>query len=133
MPGRTLYLGPLNDSRRWDQVEIRPDDVIVVTPPKCGTTQIQTIVALPFSADPEIETRLTIKMPWIDVRLREMPEVAARRSAMRSRRCLKSPTPLDRLPLDAHARYLCVFRYPLDAHVSCRAHMRDIPLRIFDH
>ncbi len=114
-------------------VNIRPDDVFVVTPPKCGTTWMQTIVALLLSGDPEVETELSVKMPWVDIRLREMPEIAARLEAMTCRRSMKSHTPLDGLPLDDHAHYICVFRHPLDAHFSFRNHIRNIPIPWFDH
>ncbi|MCK0149091.1 sulfotransferase domain-containing protein [Marivita sp. S6314] len=130
-PDRKLYLGPLTDSRRWDRVSIRPDDVIAVTPPKSGTTWMQTIVALLFSGDPDVETNLSVKMPWVDIRVREMSEVAERLDAMTHRRCLKSHTPLDGLPLDDQAQYICVFRHPLDAHFSCRTHMQNIPMPWF--
>ncbi len=132
MMHRKLYLGPLTDNRRWDMVAIRPDDVFVVTPPKCGTTWIQTIVALLFSGDPEVETELSVKMPWVDIRIREMSEVAARLEAMPHRRSMKSHTPMDGLPLDDQAQYICVFRHPLDAHFSYRKHVRNIPMPWFD-
>lgn len=131
MTDRKLYLGPITDSRRWDMIDIRPDDVFVVTPPKCGTTWMQTIVALLFSGDPEVETELSVKMPWVDFRLREMPEVASRVEAMTHRRSLKSHTPLDGLPIDDTANYICVFRHPLDAHFSLRNHMRNLPMPFF--
>ena len=133
MTERKLYLGPLTDNRRWDMVRLRADDVLVVTPPKCGTTWMQTIVALLFSGNPEMETELSIKMPWVDIRFREMAEVAERLEAMTERRSLKSHTPMDGLPFDDQAQYLCVFRHPLDAHFSCRKHMANIPLTIFDN
>lgn len=133
MPNRKLYLGPLTDNRRWDMVNIRPDDVFVVTPPKCGTTWMQTIVALLLSGDPDVETELSIKMPWVDIRIREMSEVAARLEAMEHRRSMKSHTPMDGLPLDDQAQYICVFRHPLDAHFSFRKHLRNTPLPWFDH
>ena len=129
---RKLYLGPLTDNRRWDMVDIRPDDVFVVTPPKCGTTWMQTIVALLFSGDPDVETELSVKMPWVDVRIREMPEVAERLAAMTGRRSMKSHTPMDGLPLNDQAHYICVFRHPLDAHFSYRKHVRNIPMSWFD-
>lgn len=132
MTARKLYLGPLTDSRRWDSVALRPDDVIVVTPPKCGTTWMQTIVALLLSGDPEVETELSVKMPWVDIRIREMSEVAARLEAMTHRRSMKSHTPLDGLPLHDQAQYICVFRHPLDAHFSYRRHVRNIPMPWFD-
>ena len=132
MTDRKLYLGPLTDNRRWDMVDIRPDDVIVVTPPKCGTTWMQTIVALLFSGDPDVETELSVKMPWVDIRLREMSEVAERLEAIPHRRSMKSHTPMDGLPLDNQAQYICVFRHPLDAHFSYREHIRNIPISWFD-
>lgn len=132
MSDRKLYLGPLTDNRRWDMVDIRPDDIFVVTPPKCGTTWTQTIVALLLSGDPDVETELSVKMPWGDIRIREMSEVAARLAAMTHRRSMKSHTPMDGLPLDEQAHYICVFRHPLDAHFSYRKHVRNIPMSWFD-
>lgn len=133
MTSRKLYLGALTDNRRWDMVTIRADDAIVVTPPKSGTTWMQTIVALLFSGDPEVETELSVRMPWVDVRIREMDEVAARLEEMTHRRCMKSHTPMDGLPLDERAQYICVFRHPLDAHFSFRKHAANIPMTWFDH
>jgi aryl sulfotransferase len=132
MTDRKLYLGALTDNRRWDQVTIRPDDVLVVTPPKCGTTWMQTIVALLLSGDPEVETELSVKMPWVDMRIREMDEVAARLEGMTDRRCMKSHTPMDGLPWHDQAQYLCVFRHPLDAHFSFRKHNDNMPIPYFD-
>ncbi len=133
MDERRLYLGPLTDNRRWERVAIRPDDVIVVTPPKCGTTWMQTIIALLLSGDPGVETELAVKMPWVDIRLRDIEEVAARLEGMTHRRSMKSHTPMDGVPLDGRAQYICVFRHPLDAHFSFRNHLRNTPLRWFDH
>ncbi|WP_164659633.1 sulfotransferase domain-containing protein [Tropicibacter sp. Alg240-R139] len=132
MSNRKLYLGPLTDNRRWDMVNIRPDDVFIVTPPKCGTTWMQTIVALLLSGDPKVKTELSVKMPWVDIRIREMPEVADRLEAMRHRRSMKSHTPMDGLPIDDQAQYICVFRHPLDAHFSFRKHLRNLPVTWFD-
>ncbi|MEM6372432.1 MAG: sulfotransferase domain-containing protein [Pseudomonadota bacterium] len=131
MTDRALYLGPLTDNRRWDMVNTRADDVFVVTPPKCGTTWMQTIVALLLSGDPEVETDLSVKMPWVDIRIREMAELAERLEAMTHRRSMKSHTPMDGLPLDDRAQYLCVFRHPLDAHFSYRKHLRNLPMPWF--
>ncbi|THH38919.1 sulfotransferase domain-containing protein [Aliishimia ponticola] len=130
-PRRQLYLGPLTDNRRWDHVDLRPDDVIVVTPPKCGTTWMQTIVALLLSGDPEVETQLSVKMPWVDNRMRAISDVAGRLAAMQNRRSLKSHTPLDGLPLGEGGQYLCVFRHPLDAHFSFRNHAQNAPMPVF--
>ncbi|MGC1495964.1 MAG: sulfotransferase domain-containing protein [Sulfitobacter sp.] len=132
MSDRKLYLGPLTDNRRWDKYVARPDDVYVVTPPKCGTTWMQTIVSLLFSGDPEVETELSVKMPWIDIRVREMEEVAARLEAMPHRRSIKSHTPMDGIPYRDAGQYLLVYRHPLDAHFSYRKHVRNIPIKGFE-
>lgn len=129
---RRLYLGPLTDNRRWDRVAIRPDDVIVATPPKSGTTWMQTMVALLYSGDPEVETELPIKMPWVDIRFRDVAEVAERLENMQHRRSMKSHTPMDGLPFHQKAQYICVFRHPLDAHFSFRRHVRNISMSVLD-
>lgn len=126
-----LYIGALTDSRRWDHVRIRSNDVFVVTPPKCGTTWMQTTVALLLSGDPDVETELSVKMPWVDIRVREMDEVAARLETMQHRRSMKSHTPMDGLPHGPLGQYICVFRHPLDAHFSLRKHTKNIPMELF--
>lgn len=131
MTDRKLYLGPLTDNRRWDSVPLRKGDVLVVTPPKSGTTWMQTIVALLLSGDPQVETELSVRMPWVDIRVREVEEVAARLDAMQTRRSMKSHTPLDGLPLHGEAQYLCVFRHPLDVHFSFRQHLKTLPMPFF--
>lgn len=128
-----LYLGPLSDNRRWDHVHLRADDVIVVTPPKSGTTWMQTILALLLSGDPDVAPDVSVNMPWLDNRLREIAPLAERLEAMTGRRSMKSHTPLDGLPLRQGALYVCVFRHPLDAHFSFRKHVRNMPLTWFDH
>lgn len=133
MTRRQLYLGPLTDSRRWDHVAVRPDDIIVVTPPKCGTTWMQTIIALLLSGDPQVSPEISVKMPWVDIRFPDIAEFTARLEAMSGRRCLKSHTPLDGHPLDDVAQYIVVFRHPLDVHFSFRKHVHNIPLSFFDH
>lgn len=133
MPEKRVYLGPLTDNRRWDHFTIRGDDVIIVTPPKSGTTWMQVIVALLLSGDPQVRPELAQNMPWIDVRFREIADVIARLDAMQHRRSVKSHTPLDGLPLDDHAQYICVFRHPLDAHFSFRKHVRNVPMPFFNH
>ncbi|WP_169052673.1 sulfotransferase domain-containing protein [Pseudooceanicola onchidii] len=132
MTNRKIYLGTLTDSTRWDAVAIRPDDVIVVSPPKSGTTWMQTIVALLLSGDPQVVPEFSIQMPWVDIKLRDLAEVSDRLTGMTHRRSMKSHTPMDGLPLDDQATYICVFRHPLDAHFSMRNHVRNIPVPWFD-
>ena len=45
-PARRRYRGFMSDSARWDRFAFRPDDVVISTPSKCGTTWMQTIVGM---------------------------------------------------------------------------------------
>ena len=38
------YRSVVLDNRRWERFVSRPGDIFVCTPPKCGTTWMQTIV-----------------------------------------------------------------------------------------
>ena len=40
------YEGFMADSSRWERFRFRPDDVVISTPAKCGTTWMQTIVGM---------------------------------------------------------------------------------------
>ena len=48
------YEGTVFDSGRWDGFELRPGDIIISTPPKCGTTWTQMICALLIFQEPEL-------------------------------------------------------------------------------
>ena len=39
------YRNVVSDNLRWNRFVSRPGDIFVCTPPKCGTTWMQTIVA----------------------------------------------------------------------------------------
>jgi hypothetical protein len=52
------YQATVYDSNRGDGFELRPHDIIISTPPKCGTTWAQTICALLILPEPELPYRL---------------------------------------------------------------------------
>lgn len=64
------YQGIVFDSSRWDGFELRPGDIIISTPPKCGTTWTQMICALLVLQEPELPLPLDTLSPWV-----EQPEV----------------------------------------------------------
>jgi aryl sulfotransferase len=45
------YRTVMYDSARWEGFSFRPDDIVITTPPKCGTTWTQMVGAL---AEPDL-------------------------------------------------------------------------------
>jgi aryl sulfotransferase len=104
------------DSRRWAGYRPRPDDVIVATYPKCGTTWMQRILGMLVLQSPEPRPISEVST-WIDARFREPAEaVLARMAAQAHRRILKSHLPADALPLYEGVRIVHVAR---DERVAC--------------
>jgi hypothetical protein len=51
-PARREYRTFTQDSRYWDVYRPRPSDIVIATPPKCGTTWMQQIVCSLVFQDP---------------------------------------------------------------------------------
>lgn len=112
------YVGRAYDSARWAGFDPRPDDIIVTTPPKCGTTWTQMICALLILQTPELPDRLSNLSPWLDSLTRSRREVAALLEAQAHRRCIKTHTPLSGIPIREGVTYICVGRDPRDVALS---------------
>lgn len=120
------YTTYMFDSRRWQQIVLRPDDIIISTPPKCGTTWTQMICALLVLQTPELPAPLGALSPFIDVQTRPLAEVLTQLDAQRHRRFMKSHTPLDGLPYDERVSYVVVGRDPRDVAISRLNHYRNV-------
>lgn len=112
------YRSPDEDSHRWLEFPMRPDDIVISTRSKSGTTWLQQICALLVFQTPDLPARLAELSPWLDWSLTPAEETYARLAAQEHRRFIKTHTPLDGLPLDPRATYIVVGRHPLDAAVS---------------
>src|SRR5262245_20056385 len=122
------YEATVYDSSRWDGFELRPGDIVISTPPKCGTTWTQMICALLVFQEPELPDRLASISPWLDTVSRPRTEVVAELAAQTHRRFIKSHTPLDGLPLDPSVTYLCVGRDPRDVALSMDNHRANLDI-----
>ena len=110
------------ESRRWENYRPRPDDIVIATYPKCGTTWMQRIVSLLVFQTPEPKPIMEISA-WIDRRFGEPIEaVLARIEAQEHRRFLKSHLPLDSLPFYDEVKYIHVARDGRDACMSLHNH-----------
>ena len=117
------YEGTVYDSNRWDGFELRPGDIIIASPPKCGTTWMQMICALLILQKPELPLPLDRLSPWIDMVTRARTEVFADLQAQTHRRFIKTHAPLDGLPTDPTVTYICVGRDPRDVGLSIDRHI----------
>jgi hypothetical protein len=125
------YTSFVYDSERWQGFELRADDIIISTPPKCGTTWTQMICALLILQTPELDQPLAVHSPWLDMQSRARRDVVADLDAQRHRRFIKTHTPLDGLPLHPTATYICVGRDPRDVALSMDNHMANIDFEAF--
>ena len=117
------YRATVYDSTRWDGFELRPGDIIISTPPKCGTTWTQMICALLILQAPEFPLPSDTLSPWIDMVTRPRTEVFADLEAQTHRRFIKTHTPLDGLPFEPTVTYICVGRDPRDVALSMDHHI----------
>lgn len=120
------YRNMLMDNARWDGIALRPDDIVISTPPKAGTTWTQMICALLIFQTTDFPRALDAMSPWVDMISRGHADLVADVNAQRHRRFFKTHTPLDGLPRDERVTYLCVGRDPRDSGISWDNHMANI-------
>jgi aryl sulfotransferase len=125
------YEGTVYDSSRWDGFELRPGDIIIASPPKCGTTWTQMICALLILQAPELPLPLDTLSPWIDMVTRARTEVFADLQAQTHRRFIKTHTPLDGIPNDPTVTYICIGRDPRDVALSIDHHIDNTDVDAF--
>jgi hypothetical protein len=114
------------DSFRWKAVRFRPGDIVISTPPKSGTTWMQMMCALLIFQTTSFDQPLTRISPWLDTLTEPLDSVLRALDGQTHRRFIKSHTPLDGLPRDPHAKYICVGRDPRDIAVSWTHHEANV-------
>ena len=123
---RVRYQTIFTDSARWDRFVFRPDDIVISTPAKCGTTWLQTICALEIFQSTKFYQPLDRISPWLDIMMRPIDEVLADYERQTHRRFIKTHTPLDGLPFDDRVTYICISRDPRDIAVSWDNHFNNL-------
>src|SRR5579863_1438550 len=101
------------NSEVWNSFKFRPDDVVIVTYAKSGTTWTQQVVSqLIFEGAEDIE--ISHISPWVDLRIMP-PEAIAGLEHIPHRRFLKTHLPVDALVFSPSAKYIYVGRDGRDA------------------
>lgn len=126
--GQAVFKTFVYDSARWEGFDFREDDIVISTPPKCGTTWMQMLCALLIFRTPELPAPLAVLSPWLDMTTRPLDEVRAALEAQTHRRFIKSHTPLGGIPWDDGVTYIHVARDPRDAALSWDNHMSNMDM-----
>ncbi|HEX4767961.1 MAG TPA: sulfotransferase domain-containing protein [Lichenihabitans sp.] len=119
------------NSTVWNDFKFRPDDIVVATYAKSGTTWTQQIVAqLIFGGAEGID--VPHLSPWIDLRIMP-PEAIAGLEHIPHRRFVKTHLPVDALVFSPMAKYLYIGRDGRDAiwsmynhHANANQHWYDM-------
>ena len=122
------YRSFVSDNARWDGFPFRAGDVVISTPPKCGTTWMQTLCAMLVLDTVELPAPLSEISPWLDMQTNDPVAIRARLDAQQHRRIIKTHTPMDGLPFDERVTYICVGRDPRDASLSWDHHMANMDM-----
>ncbi len=125
------YVSTLTDNRIWDRFPLRDGDVIVATPPKCGTTWTQALVLSLLFGKPGMDQEMDRLSVWLDPGFRDQDDLVRIFEAQDHRRCIKTHTPLDGITYDPKCTYIAVYRHPIDAHFSMRRHVANAKLDLY--
>ena len=99
-PPLRTYRGHVTDPARWATWVPRQGDILVCTPPKCGTTWTQTILTMLAHGRTDLPDKVPVLSPWVDANLGVPAEqVEAALSAQAGRRVVKTHTPADGFPI----------------------------------
>lgn len=124
------YQNSIMDSGRWEEITLREGDIVISTPPKCGTTWTEMICALLIFQTAGFPHSLDEISPWVEMLTPSRTELRAAYESKTHRRFFKSHTPLDGLPVDDRVAYICVGRDPRDAAFSWLNHMANLNIDV---
>jgi aryl sulfotransferase len=113
---------PIIDGKRWQAYQHRPDDIIISTSYKAGTTWMQTIVANLLYQDGNFPMPVSAMAPWLDMALPPLDDIIGGLEAQTGRRFIKTHLPLDGVPFFEGNKYIVVGRDGRDVFMSLWNH-----------
>lgn len=118
---------------RWQAIEMRPDDIVISTSYKAGTTWMQNIVGnIIFHETGLAVGEVQQRSPWVDMRVMPEDQVREQLEAQTHQRFIKTHLPLDGLPYDERVKYIMVGRDPRDVFMSLLNHFGNFTDDFYD-
>ena len=105
-----------------ERFAFRSGDVVISTPPKCGTTWMQSVVGMLVLNRVDLGGPISTISPWLDSLIHTDAEVFAILEQQDHRRFVKTHTSLDGVPRLDEVTYITMMRHPLDAALSHKDH-----------
>lgn len=120
------------NASRWNDFDVRADDVIISTSYKAGTTFMQTIVGNLIFHEDGPPAAINDLSPWLDMRV--FPEEIMREvlTNQTHQRFIKTHLPLDGIPYHDNVKYIVVGRDPRDVFMSLLNHYGNHTDEFFD-
>ncbi|MEU6381759.1 sulfotransferase domain-containing protein [Streptomyces sp. NPDC046909] len=112
------------DSTYWTDYRPRPDDIVIASPPKAGTTWTQRIVSVLVFQSTRLPGVLAEISPWLDKRSLPVEQTLSALERQEHRRFIKTHLPADALPLHPEVSYVVVGRDPRDIVMSQHHHLK---------
>ncbi len=122
-PPRRVIRDRHRDSTQWDNIRPRPNDIVIASCYKSGTTLTQQIVNLLVNGTQHFDRMQTLS-PWIDSLYLHIG--AEKVEALPSPRFLKSHLPFEALPYYPQWRYIYLVRDGRDVCVSLFDHNQQL-------
>lgn len=109
---------PFLNGKRWNSYSHRPDDILVTTSYKAGTTWMQTIVANLLYQDGKFPAPISFMGPWLESDVAPLEETIAGLERQSGRRAFKTHLPFDGIPYYETMKYIYVCRDGRDVFMS---------------
>jgi hypothetical protein len=93
---KKTYKSGMTDNSAWGGFVLRPDDIVITTPPKCGTTWMQSLALCLIFDRPGMDDKVDDISLWLDPGFRDQSAVARILDEQSHRRCIKTHTPIRR-------------------------------------
>lgn len=115
----------LRDSTIWDCITARPDDIIIASCYKSGTTLTQQIVNLLVNGQDNFE-HLHDLSPWVEHTGEPLDDKIKLIENLPNRRLLKSHLPFNALPYYSECKYIFLVRDGRDVAMSLFNHVHGL-------